>query len=132
MGIGARYWEAERPVLLAPMSGVTDTPFRRLARRFGATMVVTEMVASERYAAGHHEELRKSDEDTPGAPYVMQLAGCSPPWMREAAIRVLPGSDVDSAVVPSARTPSHCSHTVVAPRSSMTSHPGSPSWNSRS
>lgn len=74
-------------MLLAPMSGVTDTPFRRLARRFGATMVVTEMVASERYAAGHHEELRKSDEDTPGAPYVMQLAGCSPPWMREAAIR---------------------------------------------
>jgi nifR3 family TIM-barrel protein len=74
------------PVYLAPMSGLTDTPFRRLARRYGATMVVSEMVASERFAAGHAEEIRKGAEDTAGSPYIIQLAGCDAAWMREAAI----------------------------------------------
>lgn len=87
MSSEVRYWTAACPVVLAPMSGVTDRPFRRLARRFGATMVVTEMVASERYAAGHAEEALRSAEDTAGEPYVMQLAGCSAAWMREAAVK---------------------------------------------
>ncbi len=75
------------PALLAPMSGVSDAPMRRLARRFGASGLVTEMVASERYAGGNDEEALKSAEDTPGAPYTVQLAGRDPAWMREAAIR---------------------------------------------
>jgi len=68
------------------MSGLTDTPFRRLARRYGATMVVSEMVASERFAAGHAEEIRKGAEDTEGLPYIIQLAGCDAAWMQEAAV----------------------------------------------
>ena len=75
------------PVYLAPMSGLTDMPFRRLARRFGATMVVSEMVASERFVAGNEEEALKGSQDTDGAPYVVQLAGCQADWMAEAAVR---------------------------------------------
>lgn len=87
MGSNGKYWTDDRPVVLAPMSGVTDRPFRRLARRFGATMVVTEMVASDRYVTGHAEEALRSAEDTSGEPYVMQLAGCSAAWMGEAAAK---------------------------------------------
>ena len=75
------------PVYLAPMSGLTDRAFRRIARRFGASMVVSEMVASDRLASGAEEEIAKCDNDTPGAPIVVQLAACDPRWIREAAIR---------------------------------------------
>lgn len=87
MGIDGKYWTDATPVVLAPMSGITDRPFRRLARRFGATMVVTEMVASDRYVTGYAEEALRSAEDTSGEPYVMQLAGCSAAWMGEAAAK---------------------------------------------
>ena len=74
----------ERPVVLAPMSGITDLPFRRLATSFGTDMVVTEMVASESFGRGDAEmSLRSAGEGM--APHVVQLAGREPGWMAEAA-----------------------------------------------
>ncbi|MEJ1159281.1 tRNA dihydrouridine synthase DusB [Prosthecomicrobium sp. N25] len=72
------------PVYLAPMSGVTDLPFRRLAARFGCDLVVTEMVASESLAEGDPEmALRLAGQGM--APHVVQLAGREAHWMAEAA-----------------------------------------------
>jgi nifR3 family TIM-barrel protein len=73
------------PVVLAPMSGVTDAPFRRLARRFGASLTVTEMVASDRLAAGDEEAFERAACDAEGGIYGVQLAGCQAGWLGEAA-----------------------------------------------
>jgi tRNA-dihydrouridine synthase B len=71
-------------VVLAPMSGVTDLPFRRLAYRFGAGMVVTEMIASRELAGETAESRRRLMRDGDG-PHVVQLAGREAFWMAEAA-----------------------------------------------
>lgn len=72
------------PAVLAPMSGVTDLPFRRLAARFGAGMVVSEMVASESFIKGDAEtQMRAEAQD--GGLHVVQLAGREARWMGEAA-----------------------------------------------
>ena len=63
------------PAVLAPMSGVTDLPFRRQAQRFGAGMVVSEMVASDALARGRIDMVRKAAADASLAPRVIQLAG---------------------------------------------------------
>lgn len=73
------------PVVLAPMSGVTDAPFRRLARRYGASLTITEMVASDRLAAGDEEQFERASCDAEGGVYGIQLAGCRPQWMAQAA-----------------------------------------------
>jgi len=80
-------------VILAPMSGVTDAVLRRIARRCGAGLVVSEMVASDRLATGD-EEARLRAEAPGGGPHVVQLAGCDARWMGEAA-RVAVGSGAD-------------------------------------
>jgi tRNA-dihydrouridine synthase B len=80
-------------VILAPMSGVTDAVLRRIARRCGAGLVVSEMVASDRLANGD-EEARLRAEAPGGGPHVVQLAGCDARWMGEAA-RVAVGSGAD-------------------------------------
>ena len=69
---------------LAPMSGVTDIGMRRIARRFGASLVVSEMVASDDYARGS-AEARLRAEGSGVDPHVVQIAGCQPRWMAEAA-----------------------------------------------
>jgi tRNA-dihydrouridine synthase B len=72
------------PVLLAPMSGVTDAVFRRLAFGFGAGLVITEMIASEQLATATRKAQRKAN----GAdckPFVIQLVGCEARWMSEGA-----------------------------------------------
>lgn len=81
-------------VLLAPMSGVTDLPFRRLAWRHGAGLVVTEMVASRELCRNTAQSvLRMAGEGI--APHVVQLAGREPHWMAEAArIAVDHGADI--------------------------------------
>lgn len=80
------------PVFLAPMSGVTDLPFRRLAARAGA-VVVSEMVASEELVSGNAEsELRAAGRGL--APHIVQLAGREPQPMAEAA-RLAEGSGAD-------------------------------------
>jgi tRNA-dihydrouridine synthase B len=73
------------PVILAPMSGVTDMPFRRLVKRHGAGLVVSEMIASQAMIRECHKTLQmvqRSDEENPMS---VQLAGCEPEVMAEAA-----------------------------------------------
>jgi tRNA-dihydrouridine synthase B len=72
------------PVLLAPMSGVTDAPFRRLAAALGAGLVVSEMTASDDLVQGRPIS-RLRCEATGIGPHVVQLAGCEARWMSEGA-----------------------------------------------
>src|SRR3982750_2927008 len=71
-------------VLLAPMSGVTDAPFRRLTAALGAGLVVSEMTASDDLVNGRPMS-RLRCEATGIGPHVVQLAGCEPHWMAEGA-----------------------------------------------
>jgi len=71
--------------VLAPMTGITDTPFRRMAERLGAGLVVSEMTASSALAEGRREACRRSN-GTGVAIHVVQLAGCEARWMAEAAL----------------------------------------------
>jgi nifR3 family TIM-barrel protein len=73
-------------VMLAPMSGVTDVGMRRIARRFGATLVVTEMVACETYLSGESESVLRAEGEGV-APHVVQIVGRDPGIMGLAARR---------------------------------------------
>jgi len=73
------------PVILAPMSGVTDMPFRRLVKRLGAGLVVSEMIASQAMIRETRESLRLASGSPEEAPLAVQLAGCEPEAMAEAA-----------------------------------------------
>jgi tRNA-dihydrouridine synthase B len=73
------------PVILAPMTGVTDMPFRRLVRRFGSGLNVTEMIASPAMIRETRQSLQKAAWDTLEEPVSLQLAGCVPAEMAEAA-----------------------------------------------
>lgn len=85
----------ERPVLLAPMSGVTDLPFRRLARRLGASLVVSEMIASWAMIRDNARTLKMAEVVSGRGPNAVQLAGCDPEAMAEAArIAVDRGADI--------------------------------------
>jgi len=75
----------ETPVILAPMTGVTDMPFRRIVRRYGAGLTVTEMIASQAAIRETRQSLQKMEWDPSEEPVSMQLAGCSPKEMAEAA-----------------------------------------------
>ena len=75
----------ESPVILAPMTGVTDMPFRRIVKRFGAGLTVTEMIASQAAIRETRQSLQKAVWDPVEEPVSMQLAGCSPVEMAEAA-----------------------------------------------
>src|SRR5277367_3260898 len=82
LGCGVRI---ETPVILAPMSGVTDLPFRRLAKQLGAGMVVSEMIASWAMIRENRNTLRMAEVDGCGGVSALQLAGCEPAAMAEAA-----------------------------------------------
>jgi len=73
------------PVILAPMSGVTDLPFRRLVKRRGAGLVVSEMIASEAMVRENRKTLLMAANDAEEHPMAVQLAGCEPGVMAEAA-----------------------------------------------
>lgn len=73
------------PVILAPMTGVTDRPFRTLVKQFGAGLTVTEMIASEAMVRETRQSLQKAAWDPSEEPVSMQLAGCEPRVMAEAA-----------------------------------------------
>jgi len=73
------------PVILAPMTGVTDRPFRTVVKRFGAGLTVTEMIASEAMVRETRQSLQKAAWDPSEEPVSMQLAGCEPRVMAEAA-----------------------------------------------
>lgn len=71
-------------VILAPMSGITDAPFRRLAERLGAGLVVSEMTACSGLVRGEREACVRSEGNGVGI-HVVQLAGCEARWMGEGA-----------------------------------------------
>jgi tRNA-dihydrouridine synthase B len=73
------------PVILAPMSGVTDLPFRRLVKKLGAGLVVSEMIASEAMIRETRQSLSMSKSCADEQPMAVQLAGCEPRVMAEAA-----------------------------------------------
>ena len=75
----------ESPVILAPMTGVTDRPFRRIVKRYGAGLTVTEMIASQAMIRETRQSLQKAAWDPIEDPVSMQLAGCAPVEMAEAA-----------------------------------------------
>lgn len=75
----------ESPVILAPMTGVSDLPFRKLVKRFGAGLVVSEMIASRAMLIDNHNNQRMTKFDESEFPYAVQLAGCDPEIMAEAA-----------------------------------------------
>lgn len=73
------------PVFLAPMTGVSDLPFRRLVKRYGAGLVVSEMIASKAVILETKNIARMSAFDEVERPFAIQLAGCEPAVMAEAA-----------------------------------------------
>lgn len=75
----------ETPVILAPMSGVTDLPFRRTAKQLGAGMVVSEMIASWAMIRENRKTLDMAEIDGCGGVSAVQLAGCDPAAMADAA-----------------------------------------------
>ena len=77
--------ELDAPVILAPMSGVTDLPFRRLVKRLGAGLVVSEMIASEAMIRETRQSLAMAKSCAEERPMAVQLAGCEPRVMAEAA-----------------------------------------------
>ena len=85
--------EIRNRVILAPMSGVTDLPFRQLAWQWGAGLVVTEMVASRELAHNHGESWARL-KSAGIRPHMVQLAGREAQWMAEAA-RIAEGEGAD-------------------------------------
>ncbi len=75
------------------MAGITDRPFREIAERHGAGMVVSEMVASAALTTGHDDMVRKLTRSG-SLPHMVQLAGCEATWMAEGA-RIAENSGAD-------------------------------------
>ena len=73
------------PVVLAPLAGITDLPFRRLVARFGAGLVVSEMVASEEVVRARPEARARAELGFGEQATSVQLAGRDPHWMAEGA-----------------------------------------------
>src|SRR6185437_14696776 len=86
--------ELPNRAFLAPMAGITDRPMRELAARFGAGLVVSEMIASNALATGHADMVRKLRKSG-SLPHSVQLAGCEAQWMRRGAeIAADAGADI--------------------------------------
>src|SRR5580698_6506498 len=87
--------QIDTPVILAPMSGVTDLPFRRTAKELGAGMVVSEMIASWAMIRENRKTLDMAEVDGCGGVSALQLAGCDPNAMADAArLAVDKGADL--------------------------------------
>lgn len=76
------------------MAGITDRPFREIAERHGAGLVVSEMVASAALTTGHDDMVRKLTRSGSLLPHMVQLAGCETQWMAEGA-RIAEASGAD-------------------------------------
>src|SRR5713101_7578491 len=85
MGILIGSMTLEDPVILAPMSGVSDLPFRRLVKRLGAGLVVSEMIASEAMIRETRQSMTMARSCADEQPMAVQLAGCEPRVMADAA-----------------------------------------------
>ncbi len=80
--------ELSSPVILAPMSGVTDLPYRKLVKKFGAGLVVSEMIASRAMIVRSHQSMKKcaiDQDDNDATKACVQLAGCEPSIIAESA-----------------------------------------------
>jgi tRNA-dihydrouridine synthase B len=77
--------EIEDPVFLAPMSGVSDLPFRKLVKSFGTSLVFSEMIASQAMVRAASKTLKMATSCAEEFPMAVQLAGCCPETMAEAA-----------------------------------------------
>lgn len=80
--------ELSSPVILAPMSGVTDLPYRKLVKKFGAGLVVSEMIASRAMIIRSHQSMKKcaiDQDDNDATKACVQLAGCEPSVIAESA-----------------------------------------------
>jgi len=75
----------ETPVILAPMTGVSDLPFRKVVRNYGSGLNVTEMIASQAAIRETRQSIQKAMWDATEEPVSMQLVGCTPFEMGEAA-----------------------------------------------
>ncbi|OHT20356.1 tRNA dihydrouridine synthase DusB [Edaphosphingomonas haloaromaticamans] len=73
------------PVILAPMTGVSDLPFRKMVREYGSGLNVTEMIASQAAIRETRQSIQKAAWDPIEEPVSMQLVGCTPAEMAEAA-----------------------------------------------
>ena len=94
-GRAARPVVLDHPVILAPLSGVTDLPFRALVKEMGAGLVVSEMIASWAMVRENRNTLRMAEIVAGRGPSSVQLAGCEPAAMAEAAkIAVGLGADL--------------------------------------
>src|SRR2546423_6211503 len=83
------------PVYVAPMAGVTDAPFRKIARDFGAGLACTEMISSEALVRGHRESFRLMDLTWDQRPVSVQLMGGDPVVMAQAArMAAAAGADI--------------------------------------
>src|SRR6202047_3513135 len=85
MGISIVSVSLDHPVFLAPMSGMSDLPFRRLVKRLGAGLVVSEMIASEAMIRETRQSLTMAQSCPEEQPMAVQLAGCEPRVIAEAA-----------------------------------------------
>lgn len=77
--------EINNPVFLAPMSGVSDLPFRRLVKHYGAGLVFSEMIASREMLHQNARSQRMNEDFADEFPMAVQLAGCDPDVMADAA-----------------------------------------------
>lgn len=78
-------YELQSRVLVAPMSGLTDLPFRRVVNLFNPGLIVSEMVAGRMLAMGKPDTLAKASGKGEIDPLVIQLVGCEKNWMSKAA-----------------------------------------------
>jgi len=78
-------YQLPNKLILAPMAGVTDRPFRQLCRRMGAGMAVSEMVSSNALLWGSEKTLRRIDHEGEEPPRAVQIAGADPVLMADAA-----------------------------------------------
>lgn len=85
MALSIGHIKVDDPVWLAPMTGVSDLPFRKLVKRFGVGMVVSEMIASRAMIMETRNVMRMASFTPDEFPFSVQLAGCDPVVMAEAA-----------------------------------------------
>lgn len=78
-------YQLDNNLILAPMAGVTDLPFRQLCRRLGAGMAVSEMVSSNSLLWGSKKTLRRANHEGENDPIAIQIVGADPALMAEAA-----------------------------------------------
>jgi nifR3 family TIM-barrel protein len=83
------------PVVLAPMAGITNSPFRRLCKKFGAGLYVCEMVSARGLVAGSHKALKMAGFAPDETPRSLQLYGVDPHYVGEAVSRLVSESQVD-------------------------------------